>query len=99
MASSPHRYHPDPEREDDPEAILFDDCDGCRENAEAPLEHLDAQNLRRVQNRIKCVAENEETFRSNNEILACGIVYEKFRDVFGENVVIDWPIRSIDDAP
>jgi hypothetical protein len=29
-----HRYHPDPDRHDPPDALLFDDCERCTEHAE-----------------------------------------------------------------
>jgi hypothetical protein len=28
-----HRYHPDPDKNDDPESILFDDCLDCEDKA------------------------------------------------------------------
>jgi hypothetical protein len=40
-----HRMHPDPAHLDDPDAILFDDCDRCDEHAEL-LTSLDDDNLR-----------------------------------------------------
>ena len=38
-----HRYHPDPDKSDHPDAILFDDCDRCAEQTD--LFGLDRQNL------------------------------------------------------
>lgn len=31
-----HRYHPDPERNDPPDAVLFDDCERCAERSIGP---------------------------------------------------------------
>ena len=42
-----HRYHPDPERGDPPEAVLYDDCERCAEHAENPVS-LDARNLHKM---------------------------------------------------
>lgn len=42
-----HRYHPDPDRDDPPEAILWDDCEDCAQRAEH-LNTLDAGKLRRL---------------------------------------------------
>jgi hypothetical protein len=33
---STHRYHPNPDRGDPPNAILFDDCPRCAEHAKHP---------------------------------------------------------------
>ena len=35
-----HRYHPDPEKDDPPSALLFDDCERCDAQAKDPR-HLD----------------------------------------------------------
>lgn len=40
-----HRYHPDPDRHDPPDALLFDDCERCTEHA-YQLFSLDTAHLR-----------------------------------------------------
>ena len=40
-----HRFHPDPARADDPEAILWDDCERCDEHTEHPHATLDKNNI------------------------------------------------------
>ena len=96
MASIPHRYHPD--ADDDPEAILWDDCDACCQNACSPLTLLDRQNIARIQDRIRNIVGGvkEDRFRSQNEILAAGVLYSKYREVFGDNV-IEWPLSVVPD--
>ena len=39
-----HRFHPNPDRGDPPNAILFDQCERCSEHAEDPR-GLDRENL------------------------------------------------------
>lgn len=40
-----HRPHPDPEREDPENAVLYDDCERCEQHAKDPGVGLDAANL------------------------------------------------------
>ena len=40
-----HRYHPDPETNDPVDAILYDDCQRCEQQANDPR-HLDQNKLR-----------------------------------------------------
>ncbi len=42
-----HRYHPDPEKRDPQDAILFDDCPRCEQQAGSPW-MLDPDKLRRA---------------------------------------------------
>ena len=45
-----HRYHPDPDRNDPDDAILFDGCPRCTEHALAPWMSLDRFRLAQVMN-------------------------------------------------
>ena len=40
-----HRYHPDPEKRDPQDAILYDDCTRCEQHSREPRS-LDPNNLR-----------------------------------------------------
>lgn len=43
--SATHRPHPDPERDDPEDAVLWDDCERCDEHAKNPGDGLDAAHL------------------------------------------------------
>jgi hypothetical protein len=43
--SATHRYHPNPDRGDPEDAVLWDDCERCDEHAKDPGAGLDAGNL------------------------------------------------------
>ncbi len=45
MMSATHRYHPDPDRGDPEDAVLFDGCERCDEHAAAPDAGLDPAHL------------------------------------------------------
>lgn len=63
-----HRYHPDPERNDDPDAIVWDNCADCASAARSPLAKLDDDNVRRLWDQLVAV-ELEDTahYRSRAE--------------------------------
>lgn len=43
-----HRYHPDEDREDNPNSVLWDDCDRCHEHTRDPINSLDGNHLVRL---------------------------------------------------
>ena len=45
MMSAVHRYHPDEDRGDPPDAVLWDDCERCDQHAKHPGAGLDAAHL------------------------------------------------------
>ncbi len=45
MTSATHRYHPNPEKADPEDAVLWDNCERCDEHAKSPNDGLDAGNL------------------------------------------------------
>ena len=45
MMGAVHRYHPDPEKGDPPDAFLYDGCERCDEHAAHPLAGLDSEHL------------------------------------------------------
>lgn len=45
MFSKTHRYHPDEDAGDPPDAILYDGCPRCTEHAAHPAYSLDRDNL------------------------------------------------------
>lgn len=68
---SVHRYHPDPEREDPEDAVLYDDCERCAEHAEA-LFTLDRDNIQLLWKRmLEHELGDAGGYRTRNEAIAC----------------------------
>lgn len=67
-----HRYHPDPGRDDDPDAILYDDCERCAQHAHN-LVSLDAHNIRALFERMRDVeyGSGSAHYLTVNEAIAC----------------------------
>lgn len=95
MASHPHRFHPDPEQGDPMDAICWDDCKACTENAFDPFAHMDSENLKRIQDRLVGVVNANDHFRTRCEVLACRKFYEDVERTFGPEVVIPWPAEVV----
>lgn len=63
-----HRYHPNPEKNDPEDAILYDDCADCASHAKSPGLNLDATNWWKMWDRMLHVEiDGNEAYRSNNE--------------------------------
>lgn len=70
-----HRYHPDPERGDPEDAILWDDCERCTQHARGPFISLDDDNVRALYARGIAVEEGDEYYRTRTEGRAAQDVY------------------------
>lgn len=68
MASASHRFHP--ESWEPKDAILWDDCPGCDENAKNPNRHLDKQSLLFLEALMFLVITGQRWFRTKNEARA-----------------------------
>lgn len=65
-----HRFHPDPERDDATDAILFDDCATCSERATSLGLGLDGSSFARMWERMRQVEYHDEgAYLSANEKL------------------------------
>lgn len=95
MASSLHRFHPNPDIGDPVDAIVWDNCPGCHENALDPFAHLDSTNLARIQARLVGVVNSEEEFLTACEVLACRKFYEDIERTFGPEHVLAWPTDAV----
>ena len=79
-----HRYHPDPERGDPVQAVLYDGCERCAEHAERPFVDLDDRNLKLLWDLMLRV-EVDETYPDHygnctqTEMEACRVLYEHYR--------------------
>lgn len=70
-----HRYHPDPNRDDPPEGILFDDCEDCAGKADT-LTGLDSENALLAVRRARTLARDGLDFPiSSNEALLLRRLY------------------------
>ena len=94
MARSVHRYHPDPKRDDDPEAILWDDCEACLENAADPRKRMDGHSNAALQMRLVGVVNTNDEFRSHAEVFACRALYEEVESQFGPTTK-PWPHDAV----
>lgn len=93
MANEPHRFHPDPERKDPEDAIVWDDCSACYQNSDDPFSLLDSTNLRRIQDRIAGVLHSMDYYRTEMEAYLGGRFLAEVSKTFGpENVKA--PIRE-----
>lgn len=95
MASTPHRYHPDPKVGDPVDAIVWDDCEACVQNSRDPFAHMDSDHLRRIQDRLIGVVNANDRFLTRCEVLACRKFYEDIERTFGPEVVIPWPSETV----
>lgn len=63
-----HRLHPDPELNDDPQALLYDDCPDCDKAATNPVFRLDADRIALLFDLLVSVELNEDSYyRSVND--------------------------------
>jgi len=75
-----HRYHPDPDRDDDPRAILWDDCGRCDQQAANPLAGLDDVKIRALWERVRTVEldSRSDFYASVNESRAASVLYNMY---------------------
>lgn len=73
-----HRFHPN--RDIDAEdAILFDDCDDCKQKAKGPAFHLGTEKVEALWNRMLAVElDDEGEYRSLNERDACMVLWHTY---------------------
>jgi hypothetical protein len=64
-----HRYHPNPELKDDPEAVLYDNCEDCMRHARHLGLTLDDSNWMNMWDRMLAVeaTTGDTTYRSQTE--------------------------------
>lgn len=75
-----HRYHPNERLNDPQDAILWDDCERCRQHADHPFDSLDSNNVERLANRTVYVEYHGiESYRSYNEAKAAKHMLGAFR--------------------
>jgi len=98
-----HRYHPDPGRDDPPDAKLFDGCERCDEQAQF-LVGLDRQNLAWFwsgMDQIKRLGKSPDRDLTENEHLAMNnlyamaIIFERLSGVWPSPEVLGW-VRDIE---
>lgn len=74
-----HRFHPDPARDDHPDAIVFDDCPDCVWRAEHGIEGLllwDTEHFDALWNRmLDTEYKDREPRRNETEQKTCRILY------------------------
>jgi hypothetical protein len=75
-----HRYHPNPEANDDPEAILFNDCADCGYKARNFGLDLDTENWMRMWDRMLEVelSTGNDHYRSEPEALLGKYMYRMY---------------------
>lgn len=95
MASIPHRYHPDPEKGDPEDAIVWDDCEACKQNCDEPFRFLDSNNLRRIQDRITGVLHSLDAYRTEMEAYLGGRFLAEVSKTFGPEHV-NAPVRAVE---
>ena len=87
-----HRYHPDPKRDDNPAAVLWDDCPRCDDHADHPASSLDEEHLRRLWRRysarVKGLTGNES--RAGSDLWNAVLIARRLGEVFGSE-----PVASI----
>ena len=61
-----HRYHPDPEKNEEA-ALIYDDCDRCDEQAANPFATLDGTKTAALWDRMVLVKKELGTYETMNE--------------------------------
>lgn len=82
-----HRFHPDPDRPDPDDAILYDDCERCAEQADSLGLELDARKFARAWDRMCDVEYGVGHYRTEAEkklgrsLYHVSILLERFPEV------------------
>lgn len=79
-----HRYHPDPTTGDQPDAILFDHCEGCAAKADSLGLGLDRHNfgamwsrMVAVEYRYQCVYASETEARLGSALFKVSLLVQR----------------------
>ena len=85
-----HRYHPDPNKNDPPDAIYFDKCEDCEHHAKRTPFYQDPEKINKLWNRMIAVElEDSESYRSQNEKIACMELWKTY--IFLERFTVQNP--------